>query len=198
MLKFICMDRNYWNQRYLDKLTGWDIGYPSTPLKEYFDQLSIPKDAKILIPGCGNAYEAEYLKELGFINVYLLDISEIVLEGFAEKYPDYNREHLICDDFFNHEGKYDLIIEQTFFCALDPSLRDKYAEKMSTLLKDDGKLVGLFFGREFEGGPPFGGTKEEYVNTFNKYFDIKLMEDSFNSIEPRQGSELFFIMKLKP
>ena len=52
--------KNYWTNRYSKAKTGWDIGYPSTPLKTYFDQLE-NKDLRILIPGAGNAYEAEYL-----------------------------------------------------------------------------------------------------------------------------------------
>ena len=63
----------YWSSRYAEERTGWDIGHPSTPLKEYIDQLQ-NKNLKILIPGAGNAYEAEYLFEQGFKNVYVLDI----------------------------------------------------------------------------------------------------------------------------
>ena len=55
-----------WNDRYQNKDIGWDIGKISTPLKEYFDQLE-NKDLKIAIPGCGNAYEAEYLRALGLL-----------------------------------------------------------------------------------------------------------------------------------
>ena len=53
-------DRSYWENRYVDATAVWDIGYVSPPLKEYFDQLT-DKQLKILIPGGGNGYEAEYL-----------------------------------------------------------------------------------------------------------------------------------------
>ena len=33
------MDKFFWNNRYHEKKTGWDIGHPSTPIKEYIDQL---------------------------------------------------------------------------------------------------------------------------------------------------------------
>ena len=32
--------KEYWSQRYKDAQTGWDIGSPSTPIKEYIDQLT--------------------------------------------------------------------------------------------------------------------------------------------------------------
>ena len=53
-------------------------------------------------------------------------------------------------DFFDHAGVYNLIIEQTFFCALDPSLRGSYVEKMHSLLADGGKIAGVLFDKEFE------------------------------------------------
>ena len=95
-------------------------------------------------------------------------------------------------DFFNHTGQYDLILEQTFFCALDPSLRTNYVQKMSELLKENGKLVGLLFGVQFPNNPPFGGSREEYLSLFSDTFKINLLEPCYNSVKPRQDSELFF------
>lgn len=43
------LSQEYWNNRYLQHQTGWDIGTVSTPLKEYIDQLS-DKQISILIP----------------------------------------------------------------------------------------------------------------------------------------------------
>ena len=60
-IDFVNLDAEYWEERYRAGTTGWDIGSPSTPLKEYIDQLQDPSK-KILIPGAGNAYEAEYLQ----------------------------------------------------------------------------------------------------------------------------------------
>ena len=74
------LNEAYWTQRYQNKETGWDLGEPSTPLKEYIEQLS-DKSIKILIPGCGNAYEAHYLFEKGFKNVFVIDLSPIPLQN---------------------------------------------------------------------------------------------------------------------
>ena len=60
----MCFNASFWNERYSTNQTGWDLKGPSTPLKEYIDQIT-NKNIKILIPGCGNAYEAEYLLEKG-------------------------------------------------------------------------------------------------------------------------------------
>ena len=187
----------YWQQRYTQNHTGWDTGSITPPLKNYFDQLQ-NKALRILIPGCGNAYEAEYLYRNGFENVYLVDVAEAPLRNFAHRVPDFPQEQLLLQDFFELEGKYDLIVEQTFFCALDPALRAAYARKMASLLSPKGKLVGLLFNTTFEKpGPPFGGNREEYRNYFAPYFNFKHFETAYNSIAPRQGNELFMVLEAK-
>ncbi|MCT8340659.1 TPMT family class I SAM-dependent methyltransferase [Flavobacteriaceae bacterium TK19130] len=184
----------YWNNRYISGEMGWDIGYPSTPLKEYFDQL-VDKEQKILIPGAGNAYEAEYLHRQGFKNVHVLDISCMALRKFQERVPDFPENHLVHADFFNHEASYDRIIEQTFFCALPKKFRTRYVEKMKSLLKPDGKLVGLLFNIPLnDDKPPFGGNEKEYRALFEPHFNIEIMETAYNSIPERQGNELFVKM----
>ncbi len=104
--------------------TGWDLGAVSPPIKAYIDQLN-DKNISILIPGAGNAYEAAYLFEQGFKNITVLDLAIKPLKNLKERVPDFPEHQLLHQNFFDHKGQYDLIIEQTFFCALDPSLRVK-------------------------------------------------------------------------
>ncbi|MBX9448501.1 MAG: hypothetical protein KL787_01740 [Taibaiella sp.] len=95
-------------------------------------------------------------------------------------------------DFFEHRGNYDLILEQTFFCALPPGLRENYAKKMQQLLNPGGTLAGVLFHIEFEkAGPPFGGHTREYQKLFDPCFHIHKMEPCYNSIAPRDGHEVF-------
>ncbi|MEC4005279.1 SAM-dependent methyltransferase [Flavobacterium sp. SUN052] len=183
----------YWEQRYKDNETGWDVGKITYPLKEYIDQIE-DKSLKILIPGAGNSYEFEYLLKNKFENVSVLDFAQAPLDNIQKRIPNCKPEQLIKSDFFEHQSQYDLIIEQTFFCALEPSLRKNYVQKMKSLLQPNGKLVGLLFQFPLtEVGPPFGGSKEEYISLFEKDFDIKILETANNSIKPREGNELFFI-----
>ncbi len=186
---------NYWTDRYLKNDTGWDMGRVSPPLKAYFDQLN-DKNIAILIPGCGNAYEAEYLLQNGFTNITLIDISPYPVSNLKEKFVQFLGKELaiICGDFFELNKQFELIIEQTFFCAIDPILRQKYAEKMWKLLKVGGKLVGVFFNTTFEAGPPFSGSKEEYEALFSEKFEVKVLTECYNSISPRAGKEVFLIL----
>ena len=192
------MEEAYWTNRYLEEKTGWDIGYPSTPLKEYIDQMS-DKNVSILIPGAGNAYEAEYLFENGFKQVYILDVSEYPLKKFKERNPKFPSEQLVCQDFFDHEGLYDVVFEQTFFCSMKPTEANRvgYASKMRRLLKEKGRLVGLWFDiplvpNDME-NRPFGGDRELYLKYLSPYFKVLTFEPCHNSIPKRLGNEIFGI-----
>ena len=71
--------QDFWQSLWLEGRTKWNIGYPATPIAEFIDTLP-DKNIKILIPGAGNAYEAEYLHNRGFRNVYVMDIAPKPLE----------------------------------------------------------------------------------------------------------------------
>lgn len=187
---------NYWENRYQKGDTGWDAGKITTPIKEYIDQLT-DKNLKILIPGAGNGYEFDYLIKKGFKNVFVIDIAETPLNNIKKRKPEYS-SHLIHDDFFAFNDTFDLILEQTFFCALLPNMRPQYVEKMVSLLNPKGKIAGLLFDFPLtEVGPPFGGSKKEYLELFSEKFHIKTLEKAHNSIKPRENKELFFIFEVK-
>lgn len=191
------LNSKYWENRYLNDDVAWNVGKITTPLKEYIDQIE-DKSVKILIPGCGNGYEFEYLMNHGFNNSFVLDYAETPLDNLKKRISNYAENQFIQSDFFEHDSQYDLIIEQTFFCALDPKLRAEYVKKMHALLSPKGKLVGLLFQFPLtESGPPFGGSKEEYHKLFSPYFEIQTLETAYNSIKPRLGNELFFIFTKK-
>jgi len=190
------MDSDFWEKRYKEGAMGWDIGYVSPPLQAYIDQLE-DHDQKILVPGAGSGYEVAYLHRQGFTNVYALDFAKSSLKRIKEQLPDFPESRLLQTDFFAlEEDGFDLILEQTFFCALLPRQRPDYAKKMHSLLAEKGTLAGLFF--EFPlapDGPPFGGNREAYRALFEPLFRIRTLEQAYNSIPPRQGNELFFIFE---
>ncbi len=191
------LNEKFWTNRYLQNNIPWDAGNITTPIKEYVDQLT-KKELKILIPGVGNGYELQYLYANGFKNVYGLDISEEPIANFKKNNPDFPEDQLIVDDFFKHDNEYDLIIEQTFFCALNPELRPLYATKMNNLLKENGTLAGVLFSFPLtEQGPPFDGSIKEYRDLFSDNFVFKTLEPCYNSIKPRLNNELFIIFNKK-
>ena len=191
------LNEEFWEDRWANNMTKWDVGRATPPITTFMSTYP-NKDAHILIPGCGNAYEAEFLVKEGFTNITLVDIAETAVHNLQKKFEGVKAIKIKHQNFFDVEKTFDLVLEQTFFCALDPKLRPEYAKKMASILKQNGQLVGVLFGRNFETeGPPFGGTKAEYEKYFEPYFNIVKMEDCDNSIGPRQGNELFIDLQKK-
>jgi len=197
----LILDQSYWSGRYNSGRTEWDAGAITPPLRDYFVQLGPADQRRILIPGAGNSYEAEYLHNLGFTQVYVVDVAPEPLRAFQERVPSFPAEHLLLQDFFQLPiiPPFDLLVEQTFFCALPPTQRAAYAEKCAQLLRQGGILMGVLFDADFgpRQEPPFGGSRVEYQAYFAPYFDFVHFETAYNSIKPRQGRELFVCLKKK-
>jgi hypothetical protein len=133
----------------------------------------------------------------GFTNITIIDIAQNLVDNLKAKLRQYiedGRLSILCEDFFTHNGSYDLILEQTFFCAINRQLRKQYAQQMHKLLTDNGKVAGVLFDREFEGGPPFGGNRQEYESYFKPVFSGVQIKLCYNSAKPRTGTELFIIL----
>lgn len=188
------LNADYWEQRYQEHNTPWDLGGPAPALTQYLQEQSV--EAKILIPGAGHAYEAEWLLNQGFRDIHVLDYSAQAVKEAKQRFVGSEQINWHVEDFFNHRGSYDLIIEQTFFCALDPKLRKAYAVQMKNLLRPDGVLMGLLFNFPLtEQGPPFGGSIAEYRSYFEGNFQIEHLEPCTNSIKPRAGREIFMELR---
>ena len=68
------------------------------------DQLE-DKDQKILLPGAGRGYEAEYLYRNGFGQLTVVDIAPYPLENLRERLPEaFPESHLVESDFFEFNG----------------------------------------------------------------------------------------------
>jgi len=193
------LDQYFWEKYYTENHTPWDMGRVSPPLAAYIDQLNTRKQ-KILIPGAGNAHEAEYLWRRGFKNVFIAEIAHQAIKNFKKRVTDFPEDHILHCDFFELQGTFDLIIEQTFFCALEPGYRLNYARQMHRLLNPGGKLVGLLFDFPLDPEnpkPPFGGSGEEYKRYFDGYFKFEVFETANNSHPARQDREIFMILTKK-
>ena len=193
------LDNSFWNLRYQNKQTGWDLGQVSEPIKKWFENQE-NKKINVLIPGAGKGYEVKYGFENGFENIFYMDFSTMAGDLFKETCPEFPKDQILIGDFFSLKKPlfFDVIIEQTFFCAIDPLLRPNYIEKTNEILKENGEIIGLLFNREFDTkGPPFGGTEKEYKELFNSKFNFKKFENSLLSSLPRKDDEFWieFIKK---
>jgi hypothetical protein len=186
---------SYWEERYQTENTPWDIGYASPALID-FCQHQLGENDLILIPGAGRAHEAGKLWELGYRNVYVVDWSPSAIKEAQSMFPDIPKDRFIESDFFGLDMAPDAILEQTFFCAIPVEMRERYAAKVAEMLEArSGQLAGVFFDRVFDHvGPPHGGSRREYKELFEQYFNKVQISDSPLSIGPRAGFEAFIIL----
>ncbi|NNE28149.1 MAG: hypothetical protein HKN16_00840, partial [Saprospiraceae bacterium] len=81
------LNKDYWEERYKNGYTGWDVGFITPPIQRILDQLE-DLNTRILIPGAGNAYEAEYAFNKGFSNVYVCDWATSAFNRLLKVIPD--------------------------------------------------------------------------------------------------------------
>ena len=195
----------YWDARYREGRTGWDLGQSNTALLAELKR-RIDRGARILIPGGGRAYEALALWERGYANTYIVDWAPRAFDalregGLSERVRAAGVDleaRCIVADFFEHDDHYDALLEQTFFCAIDPTLRDAYVKQAAQLLRPGGLWLGILFARDFPtAGPPFGGTADEYRERFGPHFEIERLSLWEGSVAPRLGHEVLGVMRCR-
>jgi cyclopropane fatty-acyl-phospholipid synthase-like methyltransferase len=144
---------------------------------------------RVLSPGCGRGSDAlECVRRGG--DVVAVDWSEIAVSALRARYAASaasspgSLEVMHGDLFEVSKQRVDVICEHTFFCAIDPSMRPRYAETAAAWVKSGGFLVGNFFvvsdaeaqrlpnlSLSKEGnGPPFATTTRELEELLSPYF----------------------------
>ena len=80
-------------------------------------------------------------------------------------------------DIFNlnqiYTNHFDVVLEYTCFCAIDPLRRRDYLEMVYDILKPNGELVGLLFPTDkdpSEGGPPYAVQLGKTIELMSEYF----------------------------
>lgn len=187
-----------WNQRWVDQDTPWDMGRTAPPFERAVRDGLVPVGGRALVPGCGAGHDARFLAEAGF-DVTGVDLSETALAraralaAEAGTAVTYRQADLLAlpDDL----AGFDLVLEHTCFCAIDPERRDDYVASIAGAVRPGGHLLGLFFLFEAEEGPPFGATQEEIEHRFGAHFDVLHVERPDDSHEARQGREGLFVLR---
>jgi methyl halide transferase len=189
-----------WQRHYDENDMGWDLGQVAPPFIRLWEEGQLPL-GKVLIPGCGRGHEVLYLAGNGF-DVTGVDYSEGAVSHLQNALKERNlKGQILHQDFFSlensHDGLYDLVIEQTFFCAISPRQRTGYVQNVLRLLKPGGMLVGLFYHTDKEGGPPYNTTREDIESHFLENFEILKLEKEAKSAEQRKDKEWLAILKKK-
>ncbi len=150
--------RSFWDGKYAGGHTPWDLGQVSDAVRR-LAQDRFPPGGRVFIPGCGRGYEALFLARQGY-KVTAVDIAEAPLHDLRSAARGHNLPlDLVHEDVFSWARKtkerFDVILEQTFLCAIEPVLHADYEAMARRLLKPDGCLMGVFMEVQSDDGPPF-------------------------------------------
>ena len=186
-----------WQQHYDEDDLGWDLGQVAPPFVNLFESKTI-FPGKTLVPGCGRGHEVIFLAENGF-EVTAVDFS---LGAINHLQPTIQERKLKCEilhmNFFEmdavHNEAFDMVIEQTFFCAISPEQRTSYVSTVARALKQGGMLAGLFYHTGEDGGPPYNTTREDIVKHFSDSFEIRQLTKAEDSAEKRKNKEWLVIL----
>eukprot|EP00899_Mesostigma_viride_P004834 jgi/Mesvir1/14351/Mv09758-RA.1 len=101
-------------------------------------------------------------------------------------------------DFFEYDpaDKFDFVFDYTFFCAIPPAWRPKWAQGMARMVKrGSGKLATLMFpitpmNGDANSGPPFHSPPQAYQRVLEPLgFRAIYDEPVANSLGPRQQAQ---------
>ncbi|KAL0054204.1 hypothetical protein WJX82_005368 [Trebouxia sp. C0006] len=176
-------DKSYdkrWNNIWeagLEPGQAFDASATSPALLALIEQGKLEvRGKKVLVPGCGRGYDVIDFAKQGALSVKGM---ELVPEASAAAQAYVNQSELdhiqrertevVTGDFFEITARhaYDIGYDYTFFCAMEPAMRKKWAQAWSSWLQPGGELITLMFPVESEGreGPPWPVPVELYDNT---------------------------------
>lgn len=183
---------DFWNGRYLTGETGWDLGEPSPPFVALHREGRIAP-CEVVVPGCGAGWEVAWLAARGYRVTGIDFAPEALARTRARLDAGGLVAELVAADLLHPPealwGRFDLMLEQTCFCAIDPVRRDDYVNAAWRLLKPGGRLIGLFYAHGKPGGPPFHTEPDEVAARFGGRFEVASLALTPHSHERRQGEE---------
>lgn len=181
----------FWNDAFESLHTPWDLGHPYEGLVQLERRAELIPGARVLVPGCGSGHDALYFCEMGY-QVSVVDWSHAAIADLRvqARRRHFEMEALVSDYReipATWNGSFDVWVEHTFFCALDPEDRSVYPEVVARLLRPGGRLLGAFFisDRGSNGsvnpkkeGPPFWISEESFQELFMPWFEVVTFEKS--------------------
>eukprot|EP00258_Populus_trichocarpa_P013147 XP_002323714.3 probable thiol methyltransferase 2 isoform X2 [Populus trichocarpa] len=185
-----------WENCWEQGLTPWDLGRP-TPIILHLHQTGALPKGRALVPGCGSGYDVVAMA-CSERYVVGLDVSHTAIEKAIElssSLPNSSYFTFLKADFFTwHPPElFDLIFDYTFFCAIEPGMRSRWACKVQEMLKPDGELITLMYPiSDHVGGPPYKVSVSDYEEVLHPMgFKAVTIVDNELAIEARKGREKF-------
>lgn len=190
----------YWNEKYSSGNAVWNLNNAHPEFVRLIDEEKFIFPSKLVIPGSGLGYEALYAANKGY-SVTCIDFSEIAINAAKEIAGEAGSDiNFIQQDYFTLGAEFnetfDFLFEYVTLCAFPPERKEEFISKSYNLLKPGGFFITVLFpvdGRK--GGPPFNIKIDEFLKIASKYFRLAYFSRSVNSVKPRKGNEVLFILR---
>ena len=182
----------FWDACYRNFQNGWELDDAAPAFKDMVPRLKLQK-SRVLVLGCGSGNDAALFAEEGHI-VTAVDFSEEALDRAKKKYGHLQNIKWVKADAFHlpkeFVGAFDILVEHTFYCAIDPSKRQELVQVWKRCLIDKGFLLGVFFVMDYKKAPPYGGLEWEVRERLKKDFHFIFWGRLKDSVQNRLGKEL--------
>ncbi|MES2802196.1 MAG: methyltransferase domain-containing protein [Bdellovibrionota bacterium] len=192
-------DSEFWTDIYNEGNPGWDLGEPAVAFKDMIQRIKLPK-CRILVLGCGSGHDAALFAQAGHV-VTAVDFSAGAIQKAKSLYGHLENMTFVQQDIFTlpHEWNetFDVIVEHTCFCAIDPDRRKEMVKLWRRLLHEEGQIMGVFFAMLKRAGPPYGSSEWEIRELLKNSFHFLFWGRWRESIPRREGRELFVLAKKK-
>jgi trans-aconitate methyltransferase len=177
---------SFWDERFERGFTPWD----QAGVQPQFEAFAAAHpEATVLIPGCGNAWEAGWLAGRGRA-VRAIDFSPAAVASARAALGPHSAV-VEEADFYTYAPPFapDWVFERAFLCALPPAQRERYAQRVAALLAPGALLAGYFFIGEPQKGPPFPIVRAELDALLAPYFTLLDDQPATGSLPVFEGRE---------
>lgn len=191
------LDAAFWSDKYRTGHDRWELGRAAPPLSRWLAEHPV-SGRRVLVPGCGRGNEARLFAKAGN-RVVGVDLAPeaiaaarklAVRDGVEVDFRVGDVCALGADPL-----RYDLVVEHTCLCALDPRRRVEYATAMTDVLVRGGELWGLFYAHGRPGGPPFAIDRDGLLALFSPRLELAHEETPRDSIATRMGEEILAVFR---
>ncbi|GAA6061617.1 hypothetical protein JCM10212_000959 [Sporobolomyces blumeae] len=159
---------------------------------------------KALVAGCGRGYDAIYFASKGFDAVGM-DLSPTAVERAKEHHASLSgapqNVTFQAADFFSFDlaTPFSLAYDFTFFCALPPSMRQRWGDRYAEVVRQDGVLITLEYplDGDRQGGPPYSVSEQAYDEVLSPNFAKIYEAVPTKQTQGHEGREKIAVWKRK-
>ena len=190
----------FWERSYQSGEMGWDLGGPTPIFNQWIETCKVP--LTICILGAGNGWDAVNFASRGHM-VTAVDFAASAVKNMQTSAKQNELDIVIKHmDIFDlnkiYDNHFDVVLEYTCFCAIEPTKRRDYMEMVRHILKTKGELVGLLFPIDkdlSDDGPPFAVQLEPTIELISDYLSLIKQQIPSLSVKRRAGREVFVIFR---